>query len=108
MTTDQTIPEYKETDFVYVDVPNKKIIGLVEWDKNGNAVKKEYVVAETADEDGKKRVRKSKRFYPWCSVLTAKRVYNVAGKYIEENDYESFDEVFSKALKETYWGSTRS
>ena len=96
--------EYNDTDFVYVDVPNKQIVGLVEWDKNGNAIKKQYVVQETTDDAQKKgRGKKLKRFYPWCSVKTAKKVYHVAGKFIEENNYDTFDNVFKKAIKETYW-----
>lgn len=106
--TEATPTEYKDTDFVYVDVPNKKVVGLVEWGKNGSPVKKEYTMTETSDDNGKRRTKKTKRYYPWCSYLTAKRVYNVAGKYIEEGEYESFDAVFTKAIKQTYWSTTRS
>jgi hypothetical protein len=97
-----TTTEYKDSDFVYVDIPNKKIIGLVEWDKNGNAVKKEYIDERKAEEKPK-FVRKTKRYYSWCSALTARRVYSVDGKFTEENNYGTFEDVFTKAVHETYW-----
>ena len=95
---------YNDDDLVYVDAQKKVIIGPVEWDNTGNAVKKQnvYVPKEGEDEDAKKR-RTFIKYFPWCSYKTAKRVYHIEGKYVEQGEYESFDVILEKALKEPYW-----
>lgn len=104
--------EYNDNDFVYVDVQAKKIIGVVEWNKDGNAVKKEKIFVEPPEpkegETGKIRRRKSTMYYPWCSYATAKKVYNIEGKFNEKEDYEPFEIVLQKALEKPYWNKGQS
>lgn len=103
--------EYKDSDLVYVYPQKKRIIGLVEWSKDGAPLKK--LIAEepeeaTKDDATKKpRRRLQKRFYPWCTYKTAKKVYAVEGKFIEEPHYEAFETVVDKAVKEAYWELTQ-
>lgn len=108
---------YADQDLVYVYPQKKRVIGLVEWSKDGIPLKKlieedtpeevaEALVLESTkkpDVRPKKIFKNSKRYYPWCTYKTAKKVYSIEGKFIEELHYESFETVLNKALKQPYW-----
>ena len=86
---------YTDDMFVYVDPNARKVIGVVEWEKEGKP--KRLAMPEkvedpdaNADEEGaskapkgkkgKRPVKKRTRYYPRCSYRNAKRVYRVEGK----------------------------
>ena len=107
--------DYNDDDLVYIDTENKKVIGPVEWEKDGSVKRKEKVeVVEHHDEEvegekekgkGKGRPRRSKRksYYPWGSFRTAKKLYHVNGKFKEEEVVRELNEAMELALKEPYW-----
>lgn len=101
-TTDST--EYKKDDFVYVDPDLKKAVGLVEWDKDGNPLPKEWPYPER--EDGKKPMRKPRtRYYPWGSYHTMCKLYKLEGKVKDKDpeDYIQLDDAIEKLQEEPYW-----
>ncbi|MBU0767144.1 hypothetical protein KKF55_05210 [Patescibacteria group bacterium] len=107
------MPDYKDTDFVYVDPKTREVKGLVEWTADGNAkpllmVFKEGPAVKSSDkEDAKpKRIIKNiNRYYPWGSYKTMKKLYKLEGKGKEkESDKnQSLDEAMGKAAKEPFW-----
>lgn len=92
---------FQDEDLVYVDVAKKSIIGKVEWKENGLPVKKS-VIYDNADTQQKKRVG---QYYPWCTYRTAKKIYHVEGKFIEQGEYDDFNSVIEKALQQPYWNN---
>lgn len=97
-------PTYKDEDLVYVDVDNKKVVGFVEWDKNGNA-KKVAVPEPTEEEAAKKGFRKrgDKRFFPWGTYKSMKRVYQLEGKQKRSENGKTLEEILPKALEQAFW-----
>lgn len=100
---------FKDSDLVYVYPQKKRVVGLVEWSKEGVPVKKlveEEPEPQLEPKEGvtkRPKRRLQKRFYPWCTYKTAKKVYAVEGKFTEEPNYEAFETVLNKAIKEAYW-----
>ena len=102
--------EYADDDLVYVDPENRKIIGPVEWTKDGKVkplVMKEKEDKETEETKEKKSKPKrrstKKRYYPWGTFRSVKKLYNTHGKTKEVENYKSFDTALQKALKEPFW-----
>ncbi len=114
---------YKEDDLVYVDPDKRMVVGLVEWQANGKPramLMKEYesaeevlVEQEAKDTSAKAtptslkgKVRKGpprKRYYPWGTYRSMKRVYKLEGKQPKQESSQTLDEVIEKALQEPFW-----
>lgn len=88
---------------VYVNPEKRAVIGPVEWLPSGKVKEMEKVIEEKEGDEGKRKGKKRKIFYPWCSYRTAKRVYNVEGKIREEENHQKFDDVLKRALEEPFW-----
>lgn len=111
------VTTFADSDLVYVDPHNKKVIGPVEWLPSGKAkailIPDEDEKAEASSDkkeevvkDGKKPPRRrsnKKRYYPWCSYKTAKHVYHVEGKQKSVDINRPLDEIMKKAVAEPYW-----
>ena len=101
--------DYKNDDFVYVDPENKQVLGLVEWDKQGNAIpkykpEKKQDNGEEATKNSAPRFRKRKKqAYPWGSYGCVKKMYKLAGKDAAEESTMTVDEAIGKAVEEPYW-----
>ena len=120
--------DYEDEALVYVDPKNKAVVGPVVWLPNGKVKAMEMKMEEeafeeteesktsasanlpagkagaTADKKGKRKPRKpKKRYYPWCSYRTAKKMYHVEGKYKEEEKNQPLDTALKRALKEPFW-----
>ena len=104
--------DFTDEALVYVDPKNKAVIGPVIWLPNGKVKAMEMKIEEvkqeeTEDSKDKKPARKprkpKKRYYPWCSYRTAKKLYHVEGKYKEEEKNQPLDAVLKRALKEPFW-----
>ncbi len=93
---------YTDEQFVYVDPDKKLAVGLVEWDKKGNAKKKDwpYEVKE-----GEKPRKGRKRYYPWGSYGTMKKLYKLEGKVKDKDtdDYIKLNEAIDKLQEDPYW-----
>ena len=105
------MPDYKDSDFVYVDPKSREVKGLVEWTKDGNAKpllmeSKEEPIAQIPDKEDKKfkKIRKqNKQYYPWGSYRTMKKLYKLEGKEKESDKSQPLDDALGKALKEPFW-----
>lgn len=101
--------EFSAEDFVYVDPDLKKAVGLVEWDKDGNALPKEWprVDKKLAEgEEPRKSFRKPKvRYYPWGSYKTMCKLYKLHGKVKDKDteDYITLETAIGKLKEEPYW-----
>lgn len=108
-------PAYKEDDLVYVDPDLRTVVGLVEWQPNGRPkallMKEDEALEEEETKEGaprpvKGKVRKGpprKRYYPWGTYRSMKRVYKIEGKQPKQESQKTLDEVIEKALKEPFW-----
>lgn len=103
--------KFKPEDFVYVDPEAKKAIGLVEWDKNGNAVKKEWPFIERPPKEGDekkpprpKRKRKA-RYYPWGAYHTMSKLYKLQGKVKDKDteDYITLETAIGNLQEDPFW-----
>ncbi len=102
---------YKDDDFVYVDPEARKVVGLVEWGSDGNAkpllMKDTKVVKKEEEEDDGKAKRKRiirKRYYPWGSYRSMKKLYRLEGKAEKESaGSKTLDDVLEKALENPFW-----
>ena len=116
--TDPSPPsQYKDEDLVYVDVQNRVVVGLVQWDKNGNP-RPLAMPSRSDDNDSEEEKPKAKtaggklrrasfspriRYYPWGTYRSMKIIYQLEGKRRKEEPSGTLDEVMEKALKEPYW-----
>ena len=99
---------YTDSDLVYVDPDLKAVVGLVEWSRNGNpkpmAVQAEPVSDEAAVKGKKPERRRSfRKYYPWGTYKSMKKVYSLEGKQRKTQPDKTLDQVIEKALKEPYW-----
>lgn len=105
--------DYSNDDLVYIDPAKKLIVGKVEFSKNGNPIKKEMVFEEQVDSDEeasgskkgprKRRGKGRKRYYPWGTFKSARKLYNIGGKYREEDKVRPFEDALQLALAQAYW-----
>ena len=102
---------YAETDFVYVDPDARAVVGPVEWDKDGNALPKEWPRKERepkegAEEDDKRFRRKPRvRYYPWGAYKTMAKIYRLEGKGKEREleRYIPLEDAITKLQEDPYW-----
>lgn len=124
---------YTDDDLVYVDPDLRVVVGRVQFDDKGNAKKLERPSRDAEpDEDesdakidpasssdsaaaktegkgrGRGRDRRPprkprKRYYPWGTYRTMKKIYKIEGKVHEAERTTTLDDVMEKALQEPYW-----
>lgn len=98
--------QFSDDDFVYVDPDAKQAVGLVEWDKKGDAIQKEWPRKQVEGKEPRKSFRKAKkRYYPWGSYRTMKKLYKLEGKLKDKDteDYIALDAAITKLQEEPYW-----
>ncbi|MFA7681591.1 MAG: hypothetical protein WCX61_01010 [Candidatus Peribacteraceae bacterium] len=96
--------EYSDTDFVYVDPKTRMVLGIVEWSKDGVPVPRIMEEKEEGKgEQEKRRKRKTKRYYPWGTYKTMKRVYRLEGKEKNVEHSTTLDDALAKAVVEPFW-----
>lgn len=100
---------YKPDDFIYVDPDAKAVVGLVEWDKDGNALPKEWPYPPRPNEKeapkGKPFRKPKKRYYPWGSFKTMSKMYKLQGKVKDKDteDYITLDTAIGNLQKDPFW-----
>lgn len=97
---------YKDDDLVYVDPDTKSVVGPVEWSRNGNPKQMPVPAREEAPAEkgkGERRRGSGRKFYPWGTYRSMKRVYRLEGKPAKNEPSGSLDEVIEKALKDPFW-----
>jgi hypothetical protein len=119
---------YGDDDLVYVDPDARTVVGRVTFDEKGNAKKLERpsMFAEPDDDepdlapsadsakasakpgpkgkvDRRPPRKPRKRYYPWGTYRTMKKIYKLEGKVFEAERTLTLDDVMEKALQEPYW-----
>lgn len=106
---------YNDDDLVYVDPQKRAVIGIVEWSKEGNPIKLEMessdkLEQEPEEEEGKEKgkgtrrpSRKIKRYYPWGTYKSMKKLYRIEGKEKEVESYKTLDTAIDLAVNEPFW-----
>ncbi len=114
-TPEPQAPQYKDDDLVYVDPDQKKVIGKVEFGKNDKPKSLAYkpiVVAPKAPDaapakggkpDKKERGQFWRKFYPFGTYKSMRKIYKLEGKVKEAEPNRTFEEVLPRALSEAYW-----
>ncbi len=100
---DQT---YQDDDFIYVDPDTRTAIGRVEWTTDGvpqPLQRREEKKEEEEKTSGRRKERERKRYYPWGTYRTMKRIYKLEGKEKTSEPSMSLDEALQKAIQEPYW-----
>jgi len=104
-----TALEFAAEDFVYVDPDLKLAVSLVDWDKDGNALPKEWPRVEkklAEGEEPRKPFRKPRiRYYPWGSYKTMCKMYKLKGKVKDKDteDYIMLNDAIDKLQQDPYW-----
>ena len=101
---------YNDDDFVYVDPDARAVVGLVQWDKKGDAVPKEWPRIARPPKEGEdpekakgRPLRKpKKRYYPWGSYKTLSKVYRIEKKEKDAESYITLNEAVDKLQEDPY------
>ena len=99
-------PAYKDDDLVYVDPESKTVIGPLEWSRAGNP--KPLQMPSPPDDERPSsrsggRGPRRKRFYPWGTYRSMKRVFQLEGKTKKVEGNMQLEDAIQRALKEAYW-----
>lgn len=92
---------YKDDDLVYVDPENKTVVGRLEWSRSGNP--KSLLMPAKEKEERRGGGPRRKRYYPFGTYRSMKRIYQLEGKPKKREGGLSLDEALQKALKEAFW-----
>lgn len=101
-------PVYRDDDLVYVDPESKTVVGKVEFSKNDNPKSRPYqpvaLPKDPKDKSDKGERRNFfRKFYPFGTYRSMKRIYKVEGKIKDPEPNKTLDEVLPKALNEAFW-----
>ncbi|MFA5799465.1 MAG: hypothetical protein WC840_00730 [Candidatus Peribacteraceae bacterium] len=96
---------YRDDDLVYVDPETRTVIGRVEWTKNDRPKALPYRQPAGATEGKKGAGRRPfvRKYFPWGTYRSMRRVYKLEGKVKEPESNRNLEEVLPKALNETFW-----
>lgn len=101
-------PVYKDDDLVYVDPDTKTVVGLVEWSKTGVPLSKPYVSTVSATAKKGKEEKRSfwRKFYPWGTYRSMRRIYKIEGKIKDPEPNKTLEEILPMALNQAFWDSS--
>lgn len=96
---------YNDDDLVYADPEKRVIVGKVEFGKNGNAKPLQMPEVERPPREGddRRRGKPRKRFYPWGTYKTMRKLYKIDGGVVEADRRITLDEAMEKSSKEPFW-----
>ena len=94
---------YKDDDLVYVDPDLKIVVGPVQWSNAGRP--KSLPVPETPVGEKEGRRGRRRKFYPWGTYRSMKKIYKIEGKTRSEAPQLSLDDAIQRAMKEPYWNA---
>src|SRR3989338_4777510 len=96
---------YNDDDLVYADPEKRVIIGKVEFGKNGNAkpLQMPEVIRPPKEGDERRRGKPRKRFYPWGTYKTMRKLYKIDGGVVEADRQITLDLAMEKSAKEPFW-----
>lgn len=109
MTDDvQPQAQYKDDDLVYVDPDTRTVVGKVEWTKADKPKSMVFVKDETKVElrkDGTPRRGFHRKYFPWGTYKSMKRIYKLDGKTKEAEPNKTLEEILPKALESAFWNN---
>lgn len=96
---------YKDDDLVYADPEKRVIVGKVEFGKNGDAkpLQMPDVVRPVKEGDERRRSKPRKRFYPWGTYRSMRKLYKIDGGVTEADRRITLDSAMEKSSKEPFW-----
>lgn len=96
---------YVDDDLVYADPEKRVIIGKVEFGKNGNAkpLQMPDVVRPVKEGEERRRGKPRKRFYPWGTYRSMRKLYKIDGGVVEADRQIPLDVAMEKSAKEPFW-----
>ena len=108
--TQSDIPtgQFKDEDLVYVDPDSRLVVGKVEFLANDRPKSLVYkpivkVQAPGGKEDKKDRGQFWRKFYPFGTYKSMKRIYKLEGKVKEAEPNKTLEQVLPKALSQAFW-----
>ncbi|MBP9774121.1 MAG: hypothetical protein KBD00_05885 [Candidatus Peribacteraceae bacterium] len=107
--SDSPTPPYNDHDLVYVDPESRTVVGKVEFTKTDKPKSMPYVKKEEPVADGKpaKRGGWMRKYYPFGTYKSMKKIYRLDGKGKEAEPNRTLEEVMPKALKEVFWNDEK-
>ena len=100
-----TTATFSDEDLVYVDPDERKVVGKVEFNATGKP-KSMTVPGPAPSENGddvKPERRRRRKFFPWGTYRSMKKIYKIEGKVREERPMLTLDEAIVKAMAEPFW-----
>lgn len=96
---------YQDNELVYADPEKRVIVGKVEFGKNGNAkpLQMPEVIRPPKEGDERRRGKPRKRFYPWGTYRTMRKLYKIDGGVVEADRQITLDLAMEKSAKEPFW-----
>ena len=82
--------QFQDDDLVYVDPAAKSVLGLVQFDVDGNPVSRTY--------EGEGRYTN----YPWGSYRAMKKAFRIDGKGRDGDQAMPFDDYLNAVLQDSY------
>ncbi|OGJ63154.1 hypothetical protein A3A67_01655 [Candidatus Peribacteria bacterium RIFCSPLOWO2_01_FULL_51_18] len=97
--------QYNDDDLVYVDTESRTVIGRVEWTKNEKPKSLPFKASpkEKKGEGKTPRRQFSRKYYPFGTYRSMKRIFKLQGKIKDPEPNKTLDEVIPRALKDAYW-----
>ncbi|MBI3336477.1 hypothetical protein HYZ98_02840 [Candidatus Peregrinibacteria bacterium] len=91
--------QYSDDDLVYIDPDAREVIKKVEWNAKENPQSLPYT-----KEEGSKGSHRRRKFFPWGTYRSMKRIFHLEKKKEEEAPKKTLKDVFEKPLEETFLG----
>ena len=91
--------QYCDDDLVYVDPNIREVVKKVQWNAKDNPESLPY-----KKEEGGKRSHRRRKFFPWGTYRSMKRIYRLEKKKEEEAPKKTLKEVFERPLEQTFLG----
>jgi hypothetical protein len=98
---------YNDDDLVYVDPERRAVVGIVQFSKTGHAkplaMPDEAASEKDREETGRRRSKPRKRYYPWGTYRTMKKIYRLEGRTADAEQHITLDEAIARCLTEPFW-----
>ncbi|TSC60647.1 MAG: hypothetical protein Greene041662_198 [Candidatus Peregrinibacteria bacterium Greene0416_62] len=96
---------YIDEDLVYADPEKRVIIGKVVFGKNGNPqpLQMPDFVRPIKEGEVRRPSKPRKRFYPWGTYRSMRKLYKIDGGVTETDRRITLDSAMEKSAKEPFW-----
>ncbi len=101
---------YRDDELVYVDPETRTVVGRVEWNKDGMKPKSRTYSPPVAppkasgQQEASTTLRRLwRKYFPWGTYRSMKRVYRLEGKGKAAEPQRELEDVLPRALSDAYW-----